>query len=345
MKQIHILLLFGGESSEHEVSIESARNVYDAIDKNKFTVSLGYINRRGVWTLVDAISDYKDNKNANQIIPVLGDKKFIVQGTDEVISPDLILPILHGKNGEDGSVQALATLLHIPVAGCGLAASALCIDKVSTKRVAEIKHIPVAEYVTHRVGDELPNYELIVKNLGPVMFVKPVRAGSSIGVSKVRNVSEFNDAVIEAHKHDEVIVIERAISGRELEVAVLGNLPNVSVSDIGEVKPDGEFYSYESKYDSASSSKVIIPADVSNEVKIKAQTYARALYAELGCKGMARLDFFLEGDTLILSEVNTIPGFTNISMYPKLWLASGMTYPELVEKLITLAIEPATMES
>lgn len=345
MKQIHILLLFGGESSEHEVSIESARNVYEAVDKDKFNVSLGYISRNGIWTLVDAVSDYKDSETGARIIPILGDKKFMIQSTSNALSPDLILPILHGHNGEDGTVQGLADLMHIPIVGCGQAASALCFDKVSTKRIAEACRIPVAEYVTHLDGSQLPSYESLVDKLGPTMFIKPAKEGSSIGVSKVTNASEFNDAINEAHKYDELILIEKAVVGRELEIAVLGNLPNISVSDVGEVIPDGEFYSYEAKYDSTSSSEVIIPADISDEIKVRAQNYARTLFPELGCRGMARIDFFLEGDVLMLNEINTIPGFTNISMYPKLWLASGMTYPELVEKLITLAIEPVTIES
>lgn len=345
MKQIHVLLLFGGESSEHEVSIESARNIYDAINKDKFTVSLGYINREGIWTLVDTVLDYKDSKAADQIIPVLGDRKFIVQGADEALSPDLILPILHGKNGEDGTVQGLADLLHIPIVGCGQAASALCFDKIATKRIAAACHIPIAEYATHLAGSKPPSFELLSEKLGPAMFVKPAREGSSIGVNKVENASEFKNALAEAHNYDDLVVIERAIVGRELEIAILGNVPDIFISDVGEVKPDGEFYSYESKYDSASSSEIMIPADVSSEIKAKTKDYAKILYTELGCRGVARIDFFLEGDVLVLNEINTMPGFTNISMYPKLWLASGMTYPELVERLITLAIEPAIVES
>lgn len=344
MKQKHILLLFGGESSEHEVSIESARNAYEAINKEKFEVTLTYISRDGVWTLVDQVADYGDSANTRQIIPILGRGMFLVQEVNETISPDLILPILHGKNGEDGSVQALATLLHIPVVGCDLAASALCMDKVSTKRIAMANEIPVAEFVTHHSGVRLPDYEALTNQLGNIMFVKPARAGSSVGVSKVKSPDEFEKAINDAHIHDEVIIIERAIAGREIEVAVLGNPPDINVSDVGEIKPDGDFYSYESKYDSSSTSQIIIPAEVSDVVRNQIQEYAKVLFIELGCRGMARVDFFLEGETAILSEVNTIPGFTNISMYPKLWLASGMTYPELVEKLITLATMPDTIE-
>ncbi|HEU4830566.1 MAG TPA: D-alanine--D-alanine ligase family protein [Candidatus Saccharimonadales bacterium] len=346
MQQIHVLLLFGGESSEHEVSIESARNVYAAIDDAKFKVSLGYIDRQGAWWLATSLSDQIDTSDMPQLLPHLGKKHFMVMGTNETLQPDVILPILHGKNGEDGAVQALATLLHIPMAGCGMTASALCMDKVATKQIARMNDIPVVEFDTHRIYEPIPGFDTLVGKLGDTLFVKPANAGSSVGVSKVRSNDEFQKAIELAHKYDDVALIERAVTARELEIAVLGNAPDIKVSRVGEIKPDDEFYSYESKYDESSTSEAVIPAQIDADIHDEIQRYAHKLFLALGCRGLARIDFFLdEAGKVYLNEINTMPGFTNISMYPKLWLAEGVSYPELVEELLTLALKADTIDS
>ena len=338
MQRTTVLLLFGGESSEHDVSISSARNVYAAIDDTKFELILGYIDRDGKWWLKDAV-DEDVASDLRQIIPVLGARKFITLPDQRSIRPDVILPILHGKNGEDGSVQGLAQLLHIPIVGCDMTASSICMDKLATKEILDAHHIAIAPYHTHRSYDTIPDFNHLSMRLGSPMFVKPARAGSSVGVSKVYSDEELIRALELAHQHDDIVLVERGIAGRELEVAVLGNPPHHQTSGVGEIKPGGDFYSYDAKYSSNSTSQAIISAELDEDVKEHVRQQAGRIYEILGCKGLARVDFFLADDgTLYLNEVNTLPGFTNISMYPKLWRAEGVTYGQLIERLIQLAI-------
>lgn len=335
MQRPTVLLLFGGESSEHDVSISSARNVYAAIDDTKFNVELGFIDRAGKWWLLDALGDEIDLHGAPQLAPVLGSGSFVTFPSSKVVKPDVILPILHGKNGEDGSVQGLAQLMHIPIVGCDMTASSICMDKLATKQILASVGIKVVPYETHRTGQPIPDFNKLSITLGCPLFVKPSRSGSSVGVSKVHTEDELIRAIDTAHQHDDMVLIERGVTAREIEVAVIGTPPNHEASVVGEIQPDGEFYSYDSKYATSSESKVIIPADLPDDKRQLVHDLALRVYEVLGCKGLARVDFFLTSDGVVyLNEVNTIPGFTNISMYPKLWQASGMTYPQLIEKLI-----------
>lgn len=340
MQRTKILLLFGGESSEHEVSISSARNVFAAIDDTKFEVILGYIDSGGKWWLLDSFdTDIAIHTNAAQIVPVLGAQSFITLPSSNVLTPDVILPILHGKNGEDGSVQGLAQLLHIPIVGCDMTASAICMDKLATKEILAAHSIAIAPYDVHRKYDSVPDFNHLSLRLGSPMFVKPARAGSSVGVSKVYSEDEMIQALDLAHQHDGVALIERGIAGRELEVAVLGNPPHHQASGVGEIKPGADFYSYDAKYASTSSSQTIISADLDESTRVRIQQQAKLVYEVLGCKGLARVDFFLTDEgTLYINEVNTLPGFTNISMYPKLWRHAGIGYSDLIETLIMDAI-------
>lgn len=340
MQRPTVLLLFGGESSEHDVSISSARNVYAAIDNTKFHVELGYIDRSGQWWLLETLEQEINFHGVPQLAPVLGSGSFVTFPASRVVKPDVILPILHGKNGEDGTVQGLAQLMHIPIVGCDMTASSICMDKVATKRILASSGINVVPYVTHHISEQQPDFNKISMTLGLPLFVKPARSGSSVGVSKVNNEDELTQALQDAHAHDAVALIERGIAGRELEVSMIGNPPAHEASVVGEIQPDGEFYTYDSKYATTSASQVIIPADISDEQAQSIRDLALRVYALLGCRGLARVDFFLTPDgTIYLNEVNTIPGFTNISMYPKLWRESGLTYPQLIEKLIHLALD------
>lgn len=340
MSRQTVLLLFGGESSEHDVSISSARNVYAAIDNAKFEVILGYIDRQGKWWLLDRFDDEITTHSAPQLAPVLGSGSFVTFPSSRIVSPDVVLPILHGKNGEDGSVQGLSQLLHIPIVGCDMTASAICMDKVATKEILMTRHIPVVPYEVHRQGDKMPDFNHLGVNLGSPMFVKPARAGSSVGVSKVYSEEELAAALELAHKHDTVALIEQGISARELEVAVLGNPPDHKVSVVGEIMAGDEFYSYDAKYSATSTSKAMIPADLDETAAARIRKMAGDVYVALGCKGLARIDFFLADDgKLYVNEVNTLPGFTNISMYPKLWRQEGLMYPSLIEALISAALQ------
>jgi D-alanine-D-alanine ligase len=335
-----VMLLFGGESSEHTVSISSARNVYAALDETKFEVILGFIDKTGRWWLLDSLDSVGDTSNLPQLIPVMGTKSFVTLPSGEFVKPDVILPILHGENGEDGTVQGMARLMHIPIVGCGVAASAVCIDKVLTKELLEYNGIKTSPYAVHEAGEPAPSYKKLSEELSIELFVKPAGCGSSVGVNKAKNEAELKAALAEAHKYDSKVLIEKAIIARELEVAMLGNGNQAKASGVGEIIPDSEFYDFESKYSATSQSKVIIPADLPEKLSEEIRDIALKAYRVVGGEGLSRIDFFLADDgEVYLNEINTLPGFTNISMYPKLWRKQGMSYSELIEKLISLALK------
>lgn len=334
-----VLLLFGGESSEHDVSISSARNVYAAMDGDKYNVLICYIDRHGKWWLLPRWTDELSEHGGSQLLAAPGTKSFMTIPGNNIIHPDVILPILHGKNGEDGTVQGLASLLHIPIVGCDTTASAVCMDKVLTKQILQANGIKTADYVVHRRGSVLPKYDEVREQLGDTLFVKPSRSGSSVGVTKVHNKTEFIPAIHKALEHDDRVLIERAVSGRELETAVMGNPPHHTVSGIGEIVVGAEFYDYDDKYSADSTSQVLTNVDLDPAVAEAIRGISAKAYEVLGCRGLARVDYILAGKVPYLLEVNTLPGFTNISMYPKLWRAAGMHYPELIEALIDNAVK------
>lgn len=338
MTRLTVLLTFGGESSEHDISILSARNVYAAMDGAKYDIKLCYIDKTGRWWLLDDWQDDLARHGGVQLLAAPGSGSFMTVPGSKVLAVDVLLPILHGKNGEDGTVQGVAEMLHIPVVGCGVAASALCMDKIRTKQVLEASGIKTAKYRVHRKGDTMPEYNSLAAELGEVLFVKPSRAGSSVGVSKVANADDLERAVRLALKHDHEVLIEEAIVGRELETAVLGNPPHHKVSGVGEVIPGADFYDYDDKYSADSTSQVLTNVELPSEVEEKIRATSLKVYEVLGCTGLARVDYLLKGSAPYVLEVNTMPGFTNISMYPKLWRAAGMHYPELIDELIRLAV-------
>lgn len=335
MTKISVLLVFGGQSSEHEVSLASAHNVYAALDEDKYDVFLCYITRKGEWRLVDGV----DERALYQVLaPRLGHKQF--EATDgTTIEPDVILPILHGIHGEDGDVQGLARLMGVPCVGPSLIGAAITMDKDVTKRLLRDAGIPVVDWLMWHTEDPQPMYENVVAKLGEVVFVKPANAGSSVGVSKVKDKAEFVIALKKAAEFDGLVMIERAVNGREIEVAVLGN-EHPKISRPGEIMPGEEFYSYEDKYDVASTAQVKVPAELDGEVSERLTQYALKAYRATRGHGMARVDFFVTDDGgVLLNEINSIPGFTNISMYPKLWRAEGVSYPALLDRLVALALE------
>jgi len=339
MSKLHILLLFGGESAEHDVSINSARNIYDALDKQAYDVSLCYIDRKGQWWHASRV-EAQEQPN-NELMAIFGKGEFATR-YGERLRPDMLFPVLHGPNGEDGSVQGVAQLLHLPVVGCGIVGSAICMDKDVTKRLLMQEGISVVATAVHRVGDTEPDYDALAKQLGQTLFVKPANLGSSIGVSKVANASELAQALGEAHSYDHKIIIERAIIGRELECAVLGN-DDPKASILGEIKPGEVFYSYSDKYASDSTAETTTEPDLPEDVSVYIRDVAVRAYKVLECRGLARVDFFLADDgQVFVNEVNTLPGFTNISMYPKLWEASGLGYSQLLDKLVELALAEYT---
>jgi D-alanine-D-alanine ligase len=346
MDRKRVLMLFGGESSEHDVSVSSARNVYAAIDEMAFDVLPCYIDRHGKWWLLDDFEEYADTQNGSQLLPVLGSSGFVTIPDNKVIKVDVILPILHGRNGEDGSVQGMAQLLHIPIVGCDVTSSGIAMNKLATKEILQANDIAVIPYRVHRQYEPLPDFGKLTMQLGNPLFVKPARAGSSVGVSKVHSASELPAALEEAHRHDSIVLIEKAIVGQELEVAVLGTPPHHQVSGVGEIVPGAEFYTYDDKYSNSSTAEVRISASIDDATKEAIRQTTAKVFEVLDCKGLARVDYMLAADgTFYVMEVNTLPGFTNISMYPKLWRQEGINYPQLIEMLINDALANGTIEA
>lgn len=335
-----VLLLFGGESPEHDVSLMSARNIYGAMDNSKYEVLLGYIDRHGKWWLLDSWQEDLSNHGGVQLIAALGSRSFVTMPGSNIIRPDIIYPALHGNNAEDGALQGLAQLLHVPIVGSSIAAHAICWDKHITKQLLRANDIAVVPWRYVAEYQPVPHYDEVVKTLqSQKLFVKPSQAGSSIGVSQVDTADKFTSAIAKALKYSPGALIEPAVSGRELEVAVLGNPPTHQTSGVSEIRPESGFYDYESKYDSSSQVSIIDEAELSSQQRQQIRTVASDAYRLLGCRGLARVDFFLADDgELYLNEVNTLPGFTSSSQYPKLWHHQGMRYPELIDKLIDFAL-------
>ena len=331
-----IVVLFGGESAEHDVSCVTAAYVLRALDPNKYQVMTIGITRSGQWVKAE-ISDTKDFKtivatgattNANLVLESVGD-----------ISRTVVLPLLHGPMGEDGTVQGLLELAHVAYIGAGVLGSAISMDKSVAKQILAANNIPQPKFVTVRDGQDLSTaVETAVSELGLPVFVKPANMGSSIGVKKAKTRDEIISALAQAFEYDEWALIEEAISGREIEIAILGN-QTARASIPGEIIPSHEFYDYEDKY-LVDGAKLLIPAPLTAQQTLEVQQLALRVFMLLRSDGMARIDFFYEenGRGFLCNEINTIPGFTPISMYPKLWQASGISYPELLDELINLAI-------
>ena len=337
MERKTILLLFGGKSSEYEVALASARNIYEAIDQSRYQVTLANISKKGEWRIVDSIRDATEADTPLVIDLVRG--KFCANGV--AMDVDVVFPALHGKFGEDGTVQGLLDIVSVPYVGCGTEASALCMDKLRTKRLLAGAGIKVTQDIAiNPINMKDDVSEAVAAMPGP-WFVKPSRAGSSVGITKVKDITLLDDALREAWQHDSELLVESAVpSPRELEVAVMGNVPNVITSTVGEIIPGEEFYSYDDKYSQSSASQTIVGADLPKAVAEQVRTIAEQVYKLLNCRGLARVDFLLSDvGELYVNEVNTMPGFTNISMFPKLMMQSGLTYPQLIDKLITLALE------
>jgi len=354
-KKIRVGILFGGKSAEHEVSLQSAKNVIDAIDKEKYEVVPIGISKTGQWLLGETQNLLLNSDNPKLIALNKSSDKIALApqsygqisnlSTHQVNnSVDVVFPILHGPFGEDGTVQGLLKLANIPFVGASVLGSAIGMDKDVMKRLLRDAEIPTANFVVVKRTDEA-NFNDVKNKLGMPVFIKPANMGSSVGVSKVENEEEFNAAIHEAFKYDTKILIEEAVVGREIECSVLGN-ENPIASELGEITPSHNFYSYEAKYIDENGAALNIPAKVSNEEKDKIQKMAIKVFKTLECEGLGRVDFFLkENGELNVIEINTIPGFTKISMYPQLWEKSGVSYTELISKLLELAIERFERES
>jgi len=349
--KISIVILCGGQSAEHEISLLSAKNVASTIDQNKYDLQIIGIDKSGSWHKLsnnDFLINESDPKKVhfskvdNQIFfsPNFSNKNTINCGTyTENKKIDLVIPVLHGPNGEDGTIQGVFKLAGIPVVGCGVLSSAMCMDKDITKRILKNEGIPVCKHLLARKGaSNNPSFNLASKELSLPIFIKPANMGSSVGVSKVNTESEYNQALDLAFKHDSKVLIEEAVNGRELEIAVLGNL-NPKTSIVGEVAPTLDFYSFEAKYVNPDGAHLIIPAEIPASTATEMSELAIKAFKALECRGLARCDFFFTKDNkLLINELNTFPGFTNISQYPMLWKKSGLSQTQLMDQLIQLAL-------
>lgn len=350
-------IVFGGKSGEHEVSLQSARSIYAALDKEKYEPVLLGVDKEGIWHLgADAsfflnASDPKLialNVAAPAVVPAVGRSEagFVLKDPDSGIvrgRVDVFFPIIHGTYGEDGSLQGLLRLLDAPFVGASVLGSAVGMDKDVMKRLLRAAGLPTARFVVLRSADG--NLAGATRDLGFPMFVKPANLGSSVGITKVTRANDLEPAVLHALKFDRKVLVEEAVPGREVEVAVLGN-DNPLPSVCGEIVPQQEFYSYRAKYLDEHGALLRIPAPLAPELSERIRAMAVEAFRVLECEGMARVDFFVRPDLEpVVNEINTLPGFTRISMYPKLWEATGLPYAQLLDRLIDLAIERHRRES
>jgi D-alanine-D-alanine ligase len=332
-QRIHVVVLFGGQSAEHDVSCVTAAHVIRALDATKYDITAIGIMREGKWVVADGTADILvADGTPTSITPIVEHARNDVR--------TVIFPLLHGPLGEDGTIQGVLELANIAYVGTGVLGSAVAMDKGLAKQVLHANGIPQPNYVSLReaqVNDAALRHAS--DTLGFPVFVKPANMGSSIGVSKAHSIEELRNAVNHALTYDEWILIEEAVVGREIEVAVLGNI-SARASVPGEIVPGSEFYDYADKY-IGDGAQLIVPANLSAVETEAIQQLALVIFHTLRAEGMARVDFFYEenGRGFLCNEINTIPGFTPISMYPKLWQASGLTYPALLDELISLALE------
>lgn len=347
MNQKHVALIFGGKSPEHEVSVVSARNIYNAINTDLFKVTLIGIAPNGKWYLEQAENhqknDFKIGVSGQELFLLPGHEKNqirILESCETIGNIEVCFPITHGPNGEDGTLQGLLNQLNLPFVGPDVMGSAVAMDKDICKKLFAQAGIGCADGVVllKHLQDEI-DYQKIIAELGTTLFIKPANMGSSIGVHKSTDETSFHTAIQDAFLYDTKILVEKAVIGRELECAVLGNeFPKAST--VGEIIMQNGFYDFESKYVSADNAQLFIPAKNLEEANIQnIQKIAIKAYQCLGLEGMTRVDVFLtEDNEVIVNEVNTLPGFTAISMYPKLWEHSGIVYSDLITELIELAI-------
>lgn len=364
MPKIRVAVLYGGRSGEHEVSLQSAASVIRNLDKNKYEIIPIGIDKTGRWHIAAPEALISISKN----LPIYRDMpEVILPSNPDALSTgvvclsaqqtatatvfngkfDVVFPVMHGTYGEDGSIQGLLELANVPYVGCAVLASALGMDKDMAKRILRDSGLPVVPWISIRSGEWGKNqsqYEQrVATELGFPCFVKPANAGSSVGVHKVHRPDELASAVSDAFRFDKKILVEKALDAREIELSVLENIqfgsePLVSVA--GEVIANHEFYSYEAKYLDENGAVLHIPADLTPAQMKAAQEIAKHVFNALECEGLARIDLFLEKNSkqFYVNEINTLPGFTSISMYPKMWEASGIAYTELLSRLIDLAL-------
>lgn len=346
----NLCVIFGGESPEHDISRKSVTSVLNNLNKDKYNIYTIGITKDGKWYLYTGdwgrieSGDWEKETDCLKTAFISPDSSHhgivVCDGTAEIIHIDVIFPVLHGEYGEDGTIQGLFELSHIPYVGMGVLASANGMDKTFSKLVFQSAGIPQADWVVVLGDDDFTQRaDEIEKKLGYPCFVKPARLGSSVGIAKAHNRDELMDALNNAKKFDRRILVEEHIDGHEVECAVLGN-SDVKAAAVGEIRPTVEYYDFDAKYND-NSTELLIPADIPAETIEKIREYSIKAFKALDGQGLSRVDFFVKysDGSIILNEINTLPGFTNISMYPKLWDAVGLGYEELLDSLVELAQE------
>ena len=359
-KKIRVGLIFGGKSGEHEVSLASAQSVAQAIDREKYEVGLIGITKDGRWIaggsalkqLADAsptplLAGKLENNGSGATIEALSTKELgpgAAASTSLLSSIDVAFPLVHGPFGEDGTIQGLLELADIPYVGAGVAASAVGMDKALMKAIFRASNLPIVDWMLIRRHDWESKPEETIRGIesafGYPCFIKPANLGSSVGISKAHNWDELAQALANAAQYDRRLLAERAVDAREIECSVLGNDEPIAAMP-GEVIPQREFYDYAAKYADDSGTELKVPADLSPELTRSVQDIAVRAFKAIDGSGLARVDFFIERGTnrVLVNEINTIPGFTSVSMYPRMWEKTGLTYPALIERLIQLALE------
>ncbi len=340
-EKVNVGILFGGRSVEHEISIKSATNVAANIDRERYNVNLIGIDKKGGWYHCDKVSSDIEAGNPISLRLSSAGHHFYNLSTNKEILTDIIFPVLHGTDGEDGSIQGMLTSSRIPCVGSDVQSSANAMNKFTSKRLLKEAGVPVSKflYVDFQQRDNL-SYEDVVSKVGSPFIIKPASLGSSVGVSKVSSADEFKKALENTFIYDNTGIFEEFIEGRELECGIIGNSQPIATNP-GEVviSSDYEFYTYEAKYLDKDGAQIIVPAAVTDDIKSKIKSWSIAAYQALNCADYARVDLFLKTDgTVIINEINTIPGFTDASMFPMLWHDSGISYTALITKLIEMAL-------
>ena len=354
-KKLKVLVIGGGVSPEHTISVVSSSSVAKNLDRNKYDVQVVGIDKEtGEWRYYGDTKFYTDNGTINSYAlkndgwkPVVirpGAKPVFYYRSGEELMPfdvDVVFPVVHGENCEDGTLQGLIEDMGFPIVGCGTLSSAMCMDKDLSKIIARSYSIPVVPWVSYTKSDVI-NEDNIISKLGLPLFVKPSTAGSSVGITKVKVKNELSPAIQSAFKYSDTVLVEKGINAREIEFAILGKWnKEIRVSTPGEIVPLKEFYTYEAKYIDDKGADLLVPAKIDEKTKTKIAGYARDVFKALHCSGMSRIDFFIDKETqdIYFNEINTIPGFTTISMYPRLWGESGISYSNLLDELINIALE------
>lgn len=353
--KLRIGVIFGGRSGEHEISLLSARSVLAALDPQKYLVTQIGITHEGLWLVGEDVLEAMQTGRSKSLTPatVLPDparhRLYAIRDTEQgeildlFATLDIVFPVLHGTFGEDGTIQGLLEIADLAYVGAGVVGSSVGMDKSIFKDVMRANNVPVVESVTVLRSEIESQMDAVIEKSEKIspypLFVKPVNLGSSVGVSKCRNRSDLYEGLLDAARYDRRVLVERGVNGREIEVSVLGN-DDPHASTVGEVVPAADFYSYDAKYHD-DRSQLFIPAPISDETSRLVKNLAVRAFKAIDAAGLARVDFLLDKDTneLFLNEINTMPGFTRISMYPKLWAADGLTYPALVDRLIELGMQ------